>query len=186
MSALIPFYWIFTTPYMFLPSQEGILALRWLLLWVPLTSTTTRPSARSGSAAVPPTRRKMCVFVSVWLAGANVKNSRSNVLCNTCVSETHTFHKTSQVIRLQASQLAGCVMSLRADVCMYMLHYCPSSTSSTSSSLQTQVRWPCQADPLQRCHQWGPQQPTSARVEGGSVPAEGPALRSGSGWHHWK
>lgn len=48
----------------------------------------------------------------------------------------------------------------------------------------TQVCWPCQTDPLQRCDQRGPQQPPGARAEGGSVSPQRPAVRTGPGRHY--
>lgn len=50
--------------------------------------------------------------------------------------------------------------------------------------LWSQVRWPRQADPLQRRDQRGPQQPSGARAEGGGGSPQRPAVRPGPGRHH--
>lgn len=51
-------------------------------------------------------------------------------------------------------------------------------------SLLLQVCWSCQTDPLQRCYQWGPQQPAGAWAQRGSGSPQRPAVCAGSGRHN--
>lgn len=55
---------------------------------------------------------------------------------------------------------------------------------TSSWPVHIQLCWSGQTDPLQRCDQWGPQQPTGARAEGGGGSPQGPAVRAGPGRHH--